>query len=216
MSKIRFASEEYVNKVMPAAPNWGAAVGEPGYIENRTHWVEPAKELLLSETTDKFMSDLYYIDLWEGENSTVSTLPSLFEGANYVVTINNVSYNVVCWSYTNEVAETTRWLGDSRKLEEAYGDEDAMAIAIKDLNPIDVPFLISQEDYLESDANGPGEAATWRNSIVIYTNNDSDLVKIEKLTAELEYHTLDKNYLPMDDIYEGIMSRMAIAEEASF
>jgi hypothetical protein len=167
MSKIRFASEEYVNKVMPAAPNWGAATGTPGHIENRTHWSEPAKELLLSETTDKVLSDFYFVDLWGGGKTTKSKLPSLFEGVNYVVTINSISYNVICWSYINDVGETIRWLGDSRKIREGGGEDDPLVIAIKDLNPIDVPFLISQEDYLVSEAEGPGEVATWQNYITI-------------------------------------------------
>lgn len=190
----QYATKEYVDEMVSAKADWSQNDANAlDYVKNRTHWAEYGKVLVLAETTEKSFSEDYEW-VW-GEEPPVTSLPYIIPAKNYVVTLNNISYPVTGWSYTNDIGETSNWLGDSRKLQEVWG-EDPLAIAIKDINPVEVPFLIYQEEYVVYEAEFPGDASQYRNNFQIYTNNNADLVKIERLTEELEYHTLDEKYLP--------------------
>lgn len=188
MSKIRFASEEYVDKVMPAAPNWGAAAGEPGYIENRTHYSNKKLNIVLPETTETSLGGGLFGD------ATI-TEPIIADNKEYVVTVDGVQYKCIS-TYDLQIAGAV--IGDSRLYPDAQN------------NPVDVPFFIHQWIANESDVG---------TSYVIdfyYPDSETHTISIAEITDELEYHTLDIEYLPMNDICEEIMARMTIAEEASF
>lgn len=109
MGKIT-VTKKNVGKVSTATPNWNAAEGEDGYIENRTHWAEQSYEVIVPETTE-----------------TTGIIPSnetLFVGGQYIVTVDGVEYS--CQRYFNENNEIC--LGDSRL---CNGDMS---------NPVDLPF----------------------------------------------------------------------------
>lgn len=70
--------------------DWNAKESEPGYILNRTHWVDAKLEELIPETT--------FITAELDGPATLSEDPSiiLIEGETYVVKLNNVEYELVC------------------------------------------------------------------------------------------------------------------------
>lgn len=59
--------EKYLPESVKATPNWNAAEGEAGYIENRTHWEELEKELIVEnyELSDNMYSQQNKIKLNE-------------------------------------------------------------------------------------------------------------------------------------------------------
>lgn len=188
MSKIRFASEEYVNNAMPAAPDWGAAIGEPGYIENRTHWSSEKLNIVIPETTETSLGGELFGD------ATI-TKPIIQPDEEYVVIVDGVQYKCMS-TYDSQIAGLV--IGDSRLYPDAQD------------NPADVPFFIHQWIVMENDAGTSYEIDFY------YPDSETHTISIAEATGELEYHPLDIEYLPMNDICEDIMSRMSIAEEASF
>ena len=207
MSKIRFASEEYVNA---KASDWDASADQSGYIKNRTHWVEPEVKIF----TGPFQTS--------GTVTETGTWNSVKEhlqlGESYVVICGGVKYDVPCYQYTDGWSSTYYCLGDSR-LNPSYPatdengnvlyDENSLPICITDERyPSDAPFFI--EYRLEDDG---GSGWTWYH--YYYAISESE-VSVGTYTGNNTYHTLDKNFLPIDDIFEEIMLRLPVAEEVSF
>ena len=102
----------------------------------------------------------------------------LFSSTSYVVTVDGVKYT--CQLYHNDLDELC--LGDSR-----LQDNDMS-------NPIDVPFLaISGWAPIENDYGVLEEVAIV---FVYYPDHNAHTIKIEKLTGDTTYHTLDERFIP--------------------
>lgn len=188
MSKIRFASEEYVNA---KASDWNIPEGEPGYIKNRTHYSEEKLNVILENFTETSIGGgLGFVDFVD------PLFPHSDANKEYVIILDGVKYRSTL-TYDSMLAGPV--LGNS----EIYGPD-------AESRQENVPFFIHQWIEFESDT-GTSYAIDF-----YYSDSNPHTISIYEVTGELEYHALDKNYLPMDDIYEEIMSRMAIAEEASF
>ena len=91
MSKIRFASEEYVDRKLSGAatvqPDWAqndAAASD--YIKNRTHWVEDEFIVTISNET---IYDLNGVKQWSYGGSTLGTNNTLNARAEWIVKIDN-------------------------------------------------------------------------------------------------------------------------------
>lgn len=101
-----------------ATSNWNASEGEPGYIENRTHYAELGEILL---ETNIVVSE----DFGQGE---VTTSISLEVGKTYIVTLNNTQYTCTAWQVSNAPVVV---LGNGLMVgEEAYGSNEPFAIGI--------------------------------------------------------------------------------------
>ena len=89
-------SKDLANMTIGAS-NWDAAEGEPGYVQNRTHWKEyvSKQETILEETSVSFnneMSSLYGL----GTEKVISGKPYIvyWNGAKYECTAFEASYSV--------------------------------------------------------------------------------------------------------------------------
>ena len=98
MNKIRFASEEYVNKQITdlgsnfATPDWHASEGEPGYIKNKTHGFE--KGAALVEETEFALGQV------DTDYGHYLQLPffTLTLGKYYLVKFDDIEYLCQCYN----------------------------------------------------------------------------------------------------------------------
>lgn len=123
---------------------------------------------------------------------------SLFAiGEKYTVIYDGVSYE--CIGYMNFNGELC--IGDSRLFED------------NESNPIDIPFAAIS--YMDAPLDSLG-GSIFAYVDIFYVDDNPHTIEVKKATGNTSYHKLDKNYLPMDDIFNEIMSRIPRAEEASF
>ena len=177
MSKIRFASEEYVDSKLTdaatAQPDWAqndAAASD--YVKNRTHYSEEKLNILIPETSETTLG---------GEMFGDPTFPEPIISdyyKEYIVIVDGIKYRCMPY-YDSGVAETR--LGDSRLSDNMLDEID---------NPEDVPFLICQWIAFE------GTSYTSYQIDIYYPDDNPHTFSIAEPTGEMEYHALSEDYIP--------------------
>ena len=159
----------YWNSKMDQA-DWSANEGESGYIENRTHYVGQKLNIVLEPTTKTQIGGF-------GTDETIIE-PLIIQDKEYEVTVDGIPYRSVAY-YDNGVAETR--LGNSRLIDDQEANVD---------HPEDVPYLIYQ--FVDYGGLTSESYSIW----IYYPEGEIHTTSIAEVTNELEYHTLDENYLP--------------------
>lgn len=198
--------DEKLDEIRDAKADWSQNDSTAlGYIKNRTHWTDRKREAVLETTSSQVTQGDIYVD-YESEESEESQLESqldfqLISDELYIITIDGVEYETTAYSWTDEYGETFTFIGDSRLLYNEFGYYDS----IKDLHPQDVPFIIWNSLYVVLEEV---MGARYQNEIYINNVPEGTLVKIEKLSDDVEYHTLDENFIP------DTIARKAYVDEA--
>lgn len=143
------------------------------YVKNRTHWADMSTVSFLEEMT--FENNWASLNTLEGISCDESNTDKL------IVTFDGITYEVEKFIYNYE--PNTAW-GDSRLVSNIESD----------INPIDVPFLITAtKDY---GIFGTGEEnILWQITLSNEMNSSSHTLKIDIL-GDVSYHTLDENFIP--------------------
>ena len=87
LSTNDYTTEEKEKLASLATPDWNAAEGEEGYIENRTHWVEKVSGVLYPETYAEFNEETYIWPL----TARIGFAP----GETYTLVLDNAQYDCV-------------------------------------------------------------------------------------------------------------------------
>lgn len=142
------------------------------YIKNRTHWVEEGKEILLTEQTvstdDAYINDMRNYD---------------FLGlTEIIVLIDGTEYKCPFW-------ET--FILDGIEIQNVFCSENS---------PFYFEVVYGEDLTLGLDPNYPTASEfVWQFHVKpSYADSfgGTHLVQIEKLTDELNYHTIDEKYIP--------------------
>jgi hypothetical protein len=113
-----------VDHITNDAPNWNARENEPGYIENRTHWVDSVINIPEQTITAN------------GGSATLSDLQECTIGhGTFIVTLDGQQYTCQSWGLAEGLVESNVMVGDSRILFPAEMNGH-------DMHHEDVPFGI--------------------------------------------------------------------------
>lgn len=167
MSKIRFASEEYVDSKLTNAatvqPDWAQNdAGASDYVKNRTHWVN---NTLTTETIYSGNLEIYNSDSFKYVEVTFNK--PIVEGNQYLIQFNEQEYLLVAKS-------------------EPYQDSKQIYIsdAFLDDNFDKTPFYIyAEEDYPDAPAIVVNEDGTYN-------------IIVQEVTERETYHPLSEKYIP--------------------
>lgn len=168
------------------------------YIKNRTHWSEPEYETIVPLQTTT------------GQHPIIE-LGTFYDGDSFdfpedaVFVIDGISYEVSSWYNDGE-----KFYGDSRLGTWAEG-----ASVNQNSHPEDVPFCAVFTWYDENFGEAYWTGGSVYQLYLDFSEDREYTVEVKKRVGTV-YHKLDVNYLPIDDIYNSIIDRMPIAEEATF
>lgn len=143
------------------------------YIKNRTHYKLAEKELFLNEVT--FDGTLYQINDLEGVSDDGSNTNKL------IVTLDGVTYEVEKFTYSSEPMK-------------GWGNSRLIQWAEPDINPINVPFLITTYKDYGMFGTGP-ENVIWEINLPENMAGASHTLKIEVL-GSVTYFPLEEGYIP--------------------
>ena len=127
-----YASQEYVdNKIqeIDTSVDWNAKEGEPGYVENRTHYADLIKEDIIIFGPEN------YKPTSETDIFSIRAPIDLIEGARYVVTLDDESYESRAFNHPNGLT----CLGNGNVYENNIGNSTGEYTNLGDL---DVPFFL--------------------------------------------------------------------------
>jgi hypothetical protein len=170
------------------------------YIKNRTHWAEPGYETI--------------VPLQTVEQHCVIELSTIYSADEFpqdvIFVVDGISYEVSNW-YDDFGENSEKLYGDSRLSEWVEG-----AIVNSNSHPEDVPFCALFTWYEASPFNNNSMWVTNVYQLYIDFPEDKAYTVEVKKRAGTVYHTLNVNYLPMDDIYDNVISRIPRAEGVEF
>lgn len=220
MSKIRFASEEYVNA---KASDWDASADQSGYIKNRTHWVEKQHtkydwNTYIEDREADLEAEAGWYTAWGLWCCRVDENPIDFN--NIIGSKMNVRHatNNPSYSFSGIVEITEENIVDIR-------DTNNMVIIKSDHDgkPYECAFIVYDNTTYRTVELTKGIWIVYSQIAKDSTTRSATNVRRDAhgsnefyALSNVFYHTLDKNYLPMDDIFEEITARFSVAEEASF
>lgn len=169
----------------------------PDYVKNRTHYIGTELKTEVLQDTKEVTWNAGHFDF--GDVATLNVCPTV--GSKYIITYNGTPYECVAW--------TNPYYDPTSDLHHTYIGNGSL-IGINGYGDSNVPFLMG--------VYGSDELYSWdmRDDDVFLVGYRYFNVKIEAYVEVEKYYTIDKNYLPMDDIFNEIMSRIPSAEEGEF
>ena len=179
-----------------ATPDWNASEGEPGYIENRTHYAD-AKFGIVVESTTKSMG---YREPTLAERHRIQDAFNFYPVVHSVayVSINDATYETKC---RKVVVDSDQYgcLGNIALIEPTFADTGE-------------PFCV-----LLTELTGPAGSAIYADLYGFFNTTESMIIKIEGVFSE-DLRQLDTKFLPNNNILngnaEGSLRTVNSAEEA--